>query len=88
MTSARSSRPPLRLLVSDDPRVVAAREGGDVAGTGDQLGAIVHSIRQLPTDVVLEVRRLAAVGAVEEDQLEVGPGGGDPSNQGLGEQVI
>jgi hypothetical protein len=32
-------------LVPDDPRVVPARQRGDVAGPGDHLGAVVHSDR-------------------------------------------
>src|SRR5919197_6679877 len=48
-------------LVSDDPGVVAARQRGDLAGAGDELGAVVHADRELAADVVLEVRRLAAV---------------------------
>src|SRR5919204_3259777 len=48
-------------LVSDDPRVVAARQRGDVAGAGDHLGAVVHPDRELAAHVVLEVRGLAAV---------------------------
>src|SRR4051812_32522343 len=49
------------LLVADDPGVVAARQGRDVPGTGDQLGAVVHADRQPAAEVVLEVRRLAAL---------------------------
>src|SRR5512144_367858 len=49
-------------LVTDDPRIVAAGQGGDVAGAGDELGAVVHADGELPTHVVLEVGRLAARG--------------------------
>ena len=56
-------------LVADDPGVVAARQRGDVAGAGDELGAVVHADREPPAHVVLEVRRLAAVGA--GDRLHV-----------------
>src|SRR5919201_2546897 len=50
-----------RRLVADHPRVVAARQRGDLARAGDELGAVVHADRELAADVVLEVRRLAAV---------------------------
>src|ERR671936_1517050 len=56
-------------LVSDDPGVVAARQRGDLAGAGDELGAVVHTDRELAGDVVLEVRRLAAVRS--GDRLDV-----------------
>src|SRR5919204_4833050 len=56
-------------LVSDDPGVVTARQRGDLAGAGDELGAVVHADRELAADVVLEVRRLAAVRS--GDRLDV-----------------
>src|SRR5436190_1936967 len=56
-------------LVADHPGVVAARQRGDVTGAGYQLGAVVHLDRQAAADVVLEVRRLAALGA--RDRLDV-----------------
>ena len=39
---------------------MAAWEGGDVPGAGDELRPIVHPDRQAPAQVVLEVGRLAA----------------------------
>src|SRR5919108_1394899 len=56
-------------LVAHDPGVVAARERSDVARTGNELGAVVHPDPQPAAYVVLEVRRLAAVGA--RDRLHV-----------------
>src|SRR5579859_1219138 len=56
-------------LLADDPGVVAARKGGDVTRAGDELRAVVHPDRRPAADVVLEVRRLAAVGA--GDRLHV-----------------
>src|SRR5919108_1961355 len=56
-------------LVSDDPGVVAARQRGDLARAGDELGAVVHADRELAAHVVLEVRRLAAVRS--GDRLDV-----------------
>src|SRR5271166_2403792 len=50
-------------LLADDPGVVAARQGGDVTGAGNELSAVVHPDRQPAADVVLEMRRLAASGA-------------------------
>src|SRR4051794_18873918 len=49
-----------RRLVAHDPGVVAAGQRGDVAGPGDELGAVVHADGQPAADVVLEVRCLAA----------------------------
>jgi hypothetical protein len=56
-------------LVAYDPGVVAARQRGDVAGPGDHLCAVVHADPQPAADVVLEVRRLAAV--CLRDRLDV-----------------
>src|SRR5919197_3767175 len=56
-------------LVADDPGVVAARQRGDLAGAGDELGAVVHADRELAADVVLEMRGLAAVRS--GDRLDV-----------------
>src|SRR5216684_5799424 len=56
-------------LVADDPGVMAARQGGDVARAGDELRAVVHPDRQPAADVVLEVRCRTAVGA--GDRLHV-----------------
>src|SRR5690349_20150939 len=58
-----------RGLVADDPRIVAAGQRGDVARPGDELGAVVHADGQPATDVVLEVRRLAA--RRDGDRLDV-----------------
>ena len=49
-----------RRLVPDDPGVVAARQRSDLAGPGDELGAVVHADAELPRHVILEVRGLAA----------------------------
>src|ERR671936_849834 len=59
-------------LVSDDPGVVAARQRGDLAGAGDELGAVVHADRELAADVVLEMRGLAAVRSGDRPDV-VGP---------------
>src|SRR5919198_5994813 len=59
-------------LVSDDPGVVAAWKRGDLAGAGYELGAVVHADRELAADVVLEVRRLAAVRSGDRPDV-VGP---------------
>src|ERR1700733_9816815 len=56
-------------LLADDPGVVAAGQRGDVAGTGDEFGAVVHADGEPSADVVLEVRCLAAVGL--GDRLDV-----------------
>src|SRR5687767_12752735 len=50
-------------LVTNDPRVVAAGQRGDVAGASFELSAVVHLDVEAAADVVLEVGRLAAVGA-------------------------
>src|SRR3954453_19322257 len=56
-------------LVSDDPAIVAARQRGDIARSRDELGPVVHADREPAAHVVLEVRRVAAVGA--SDRLDV-----------------
>src|SRR5271166_5330546 len=49
-------------LIADNPGVMTTRERRDITRTGDELAAIVHANRQPPAHVVLEMRRLAAVG--------------------------
>src|SRR5450755_3079193 len=49
-------------LIAHDPRVMPAGQRGDVPRLGDHLAAVVHPDRELTTHVILEVRRLAAVG--------------------------
>src|SRR5271165_3761599 len=49
-------------LVADDPGVVSARKRCDVARAGDELRAVVHPDRETSAHVILEVRRLAALG--------------------------
>src|SRR3954451_12001551 len=56
-------------LVADDPAVVAARQRGYIARSRDELGPVVHADREPAAHVVLEVRRVAAVGA--SDRLHV-----------------
>src|SRR5581483_10016379 len=50
-----------RLLVADDPGVVAGGEERDVAGFAVEFGAVVHFDADDAGDVILEVRRLAAL---------------------------
>src|SRR5262245_1699062 len=57
-------------FISDNPCVVAAWQGRDVAGPGDELGAVVHANGEAAAHVVLEVRRFAAGSA--GDRLDVG----------------
>jgi hypothetical protein len=57
-------------LVSDHPGVVTLRQRGDIAGPGVELGPVGHHDVQRPGHVVLEVRRLAQLGA--RDRLDVG----------------
>ena len=52
-------------LVADHPGVVALGQGGDVAGPRIELRAVGHDHVQHALHVVLEVRRLAQVGARE-----------------------
>src|SRR3954468_5802504 len=52
-------------LVADHPRIVTRRQERDVARLAVELGAVVHLDAQHAGDVVLEVRRLAALGAGE-----------------------
>jgi hypothetical protein len=55
---------------------VAARQRRDVAWLRDELGAVVHLDREPPGQVVLEVRRLAAVRLGERlDVLRPSPSG-------------
>src|SRR4029450_4203436 len=49
-------------VVAEHPRVVTARERRHGARPPHELRAVAHPDRELPGDVVLEVRRLAAVG--------------------------
>ena len=56
-------------LVADDPGVVALGEGGDVTRDRVELAAVGHLDPEGALDVVLEVRRLAEVGA--RDRLDV-----------------
>src|SRR4051812_37114696 len=56
-------------VVADDPGVVTARKRGDVAGAGEDLGAVVHQDRKPATHVVLEVGCLATRGP--GDRLDV-----------------
>src|ERR1700693_1339451 len=42
-------------LVPDHPGVVPARQGSDIAGSGDEFRAVVHPDGQPPTHVVLEM---------------------------------
>src|SRR5512135_889132 len=59
-----------RRLVADHPRVVAGRQQRDVAGAELVFAAVVHPYAQTAGHVVLEVRRLAALGS--GDGLDVG----------------
>jgi hypothetical protein len=72
-------------LVSHHPGVVTLRQRGDIAGPGVELGAVGHHDVQRSGRVVLEVRRLAQVGA--RDRLDVvrpAPAGlqGEPADFG------
>src|SRR5207245_7268148 len=50
-----------RRLVAHHPRIVSAGQRGDIARPGDEFLAVVHEDREPAGDVVLEVRRLAAL---------------------------
>src|SRR6185312_15309726 len=50
-----------RGLVADDPRIVAGGQQRDIAGLAVELGSVIHEDAKHPGDVVLEVRRLAAL---------------------------
>ena len=50
-------------LFPDNPGVMAAWQRRYISRAGDELVAVIHPDRQLPADVVLEVRRLTARGA-------------------------
>src|SRR5271165_4374040 len=55
--------------VADDPGVMSARKRCDVARAGDELRAVVRPDRETSGHVILEVRRLAALGL--GDRLDV-----------------
>src|ERR1700752_185400 len=58
-----------RRLIADNPGVVAARKRRDVARAGDEFRAVVHPYSEPAAHVILEVRRLAALGLC--DRLDV-----------------